>query len=280
MISVVIPAYNEEKAIGAVLEELIEVLKGQTYEIIVVDDGSTDNTTKIVQKKESVKLIQHPYNKGYGSALKAGIKSATHDLILIIDGDGTYPVKAIPELLKEVDQYDMVIGARTGENVKIQLYRKPAKWFLSKMANYLSGTKIPDLNSGMRIFKKEDVIKFFNLLPSGFSFTTTLTLAYLSNDYNVKYVPIDYYERRGESKIKPFRDGFNFIMLIVRTITYFNPLKVFLPISIVLFVFSSAILLYDGIVHRDVADLSIILILAAFQIGFLGLLADLIVRKR
>lgn len=280
MISVVIPAHNEEKAIGTVLDELIEVLEGQAYEIIVIDDGSTDNTAKIVQEKESVKLIQHPQNKGYGAAIKTGIKNATNDLILIIDGDGSYPVKAIPELLKEADKYDMVVGARTGENVRIQLYRRPAKWFLSKLANYLSGTKIPDLNSGMRIFKKEDATKFFTILPSGFSFTTTLTLAYLSNDYNVKYVPIDYHERTGKSKIKPFRDGFNFIMLIVRTITYFNPLKVFLPISIVLFVFGFAILLYEGLVHRNVADLPVMLILAAFQIGFLGLLADLVVRRR
>lgn len=280
MISVVIPAHNEEKAIGTVLDELIEVLERQAYEIIVVDDGSTDNTAKIVQQKESIKLVQHPYNKGYGAALKTGIKNATNEIILIIDGDGSYPVNAITELLKEADKYDMVVGARTGKEVKIQLYRKPAKWFLSKLANYLSGTKIPDLNSGLRIFKKEDAIKFFNILPSGFSFTTTLTLAYLSNDYNVKYVPIDYHERAGKSKIKPFRDGFNFIMLIVRTITYFNPLKVFLPISILLFVFGVAILLYQGIVQRNVADLPVMLILAAFQIGFLGLLADLIVRRR
>lgn len=158
-LSVVIPAHNEEKAIGTVLDELIAVLEGQTYEIIVVDDGSTDNTAKIAQEKDPVKLIQHPQNMGYGAAIKTGIKNATNDLILIIDGDGSYPVKAIPELLKEVDQYDMVVGARTGEEVKIQLYRKPAKWFLSQLANCLSETKIPDLNSGMRIFRREDVEK-------------------------------------------------------------------------------------------------------------------------
>lgn len=280
MITVIIPAHNEEKAIDTILDELIAVLEEQPYEIIVVDDGSTDNTAKIVQQKETVKLIQHPINKGYGAALKTGIKNATNDLIMIIDGDGTYPVKAIPELLVEVDNYDMVVGARTGKEVKIQLYRRPAKWFLSKLANYLVGTKIPDLNSGMRIFKKEDVLKFFNILPSTFSFTTTITLAYLSIDYNVKYVPIDYHERTGKSKIKPFRDGFNFIMLIVRTITYFNPLKVFLPISIGLFVFGFILLSYQMIVARNVADLPAMIILAAFQIGFLGLLADLIVRER
>jgi glycosyltransferase involved in cell wall biosynthesis len=280
MISVVIPAHNEEKAIGTVLEELIEVLEAESYEIIVVDDGSIDDTDKIVQKKKSVKLIQHPYNKGYGAAIKMGIKNAANDLILIIDGDGSYPVKAIPELLKEANKYDMVVGARKGKEVKIQLYRRPAKWFLSKLANYLAETKIPDLNSGMRIFRRKDVGKFLNILSSKFSFTTTMTLAYHTTELAVKYVPINYYKRAGKSKIKPFRDGFNFIMLIVRTITYFNPLKVFLPSSIVLFAIGLVILLYEGIVHRNVADLPVMLILAAFQIGFLGLLADLIVRRK
>lgn len=280
MISVVIPAHNEEKAIGTVLDELIEVLEGQAYEIIVVDDGSTDSTAKIVQKKDSVKLIQHPYNKGYGAAIKTGIKNATNDLILIIDGDGSYPAKAIPELLNEANNYDMVVGARTGKEVKIQLYRRPAKWFLSKLANYLAETKIPDLNSGMRIFRKKDIEKFLNILPSKFSFTTTMTLVYHTSELLVKYVPINYYKRAGKSKIKPFKDGLNFIMLIIRTTTYFNPLKVFLPISIVLFVFGFIILLYQGIVARNIADLPVMLILAAFQIWFLGLLADLITRKK
>ena len=190
MITVLIPAHNEEKAISAVLDELVGVLKDETYEIIVIDDGSTDNTAKIVQEKR-VKLIQHTHNIGYGAAIKTGIKNAANDLILIIDGDGSYPVKAIPELLKEVDQYDLVIGARTGEEVKIQLYRRPAKWFLSKLANYLSETKIPDLNSGMRIFRRKDVVKIYNILPNKFSFTTTMTLAYHTTGLLVNYVPIN-----------------------------------------------------------------------------------------
>jgi len=282
MLSVVIPAYNEEEGILKVVEELKLVLDNanQPYEIIVVDDGSTDNTAKIVEKIENTRLIQHVHNKGYGVALKTGIKSASGDFILITDADGSYPTKDVPRLLEQVEQYDMVVGARTGKDVNIQLYRKPAKWFLSRLANYLSGTKIPDLNSGMRIFRKEAVMRFFDILPSGFSFTTTLTLAHLSNDYNIKYVPIDYHKRAGKSKIKPLSDGFNFIMLIVRTTTCFNPLKVFFPTSIVLFIFGFGVLLYQLIVQRNVAELSVMLILAAFQIAFLGLLADLIVRKR
>ena len=281
-LSIVIPAYNEEKGIEKVLEELKKVLDKikKPYEIIVVDDGSTDNTAKIVKEKKDVILFQHPINKGYGAALKTGIKKANGEYILIIDADGTYPNKEIPKLLEHIDQYDMIVGARTGENVNIQLYRKPAKLFLTKLANYLVGTKIPDLNSGMRIFRKKDVEKYVHILPSGFSFTTTITLAYLSNDYLVKYVPIDYHERHGKSKIKPFKDGFNFILLIVRTITYFNPLKVFLPISFVLFLVSVIIFLVSWLVFKKVMDITVIVLLvASIQIALFGLIADSIAKK-
>ncbi len=279
MISVVIPAHNEEKAIGKVLDQLTKVFEGQSCEIIVVDDGSTDNTAKIVQEKQA-KLIQHPYNKGYGSALKTGIKNATNDLILIIDGDGSYPVKAIPKLLKETDKYDMVVGARAGKEVKIQLYRRPAKWFLSKLANYLSEAKIPDLNSGMRIFRRKDIEKFFNILPSKFSFTTTITLAYHTTGRLIKYVPINYYKRAGDSKIRPFKDGFNFIILIFRTATYFNPLKVFLPLGFAFFVAAIFVFLYSTLLIGKFMDITtVILVVAGIQAVLFGLLADLVVRR-
>ena len=279
MISVVIPAHNEEKAIGAVLDELIEVLEGQACEIIVVDDCSTDNTAKIVREKE-VKLIQHQQNIGYGAAIKNGIENATDDLILIIDGDGSYPAKDAPRLLEYADQYDMVVGARTGKEVKIQLYRRPAKWFLSQLANCLAETKIPDLNSGMRIFRSKDAEKFLNILPSKFSFTTTMTLAYHTTGLLVKYVPINYYKRAGKSKIKPFKDGFNFIMLIFRTITYFNPLKVFLPVGFAFFVAAIFVFLYSTLFVGRFMDVStIVLVVAAIQTVLFGLLADLVVRR-
>ena len=280
-LSVVIPACNEEETIGKTLNDLKAVLDEteKSYEIIVVDDSSNDNSAELVKNIKNVKLTQHPYNKGYGAALKTGIKDAPSDLILIIDADGTYPAKDVPKLLEYVDQYDMAVGARTGKDVNVQLYRRPAKWFLSKLANHLSGTKIPDINSGMRIFRREDVKKFFNILPSGFSFTTTMTLAYFSNGYNVKYVPIDYYERKGKSKIKPFRDGFNFIALMIKMTMYFNPLKMFTPVVVVLFGFGLVFLLYDSLIHHNISDLPVMLILTSIHIGVLGLLADLIVKK-
>ncbi len=281
-ISVVIPAYNEEKGIGNVLAELENVLSktGLAHEIIVVDDGSEDATAKIVQGCEFVKLVQHPANKGYGSSLKTGIRNATGKWILITDADGTYPTKEIPGLLEFIGQYDMVVGARTGKDVNIPLYRKPAKKLLAWLANYLAETKIPDINSGMRIFRKEDALKFFSVLPKGFSFTTTITLAYLSNDYTIKYVPIDYYKRHGTSKISPLRDFLNFAVLMIRTVAYFNPLKVFLPVSLFMFAGGMISLLYTVIVYRNVTELPVMLLLASLQIGFMGLVADLITKKQ
>ncbi len=283
MLSVVIPAYNEQHSIATVLDGLKAILgdKEQSYEVIVVDDGSTDDTAKIVQQKGIARLIQHPYNRGYGAALKTGILHASGDTILTIDADGTYQAKDIPRLLKQTDGYDMIVGSRTGKEVKVPLYRKPAKWFLTKLANYLSRANIPDLNSGMRMFKKVDIKRFLTLLPSSFSFTTTLTLAYHCNDYLVKYVPIDYYQRAGKSKIKPLRDGLNFILLIFRVITYFNPLRVFLPIAFSLLVAAVIVLICSLLLLDRIMDATVVaLFVAAIQIGAFGLLADAIAKRR
>lgn len=281
-LSVVVPAYNEQDSIATVLDGLKATLDNakQPYEIIVVDDGSTDDTAKVVQGKGIARLIQHPYNRGYGATLKTGILNASGDMILTIDADGTYQANDIPKLLEQVDKYDMVVGARIGKKVKIPLYRKPAKWFLTKLACYLSGAKIPDLNSGMRIFKKASAERFMPILPSGFSFTTTITLAHHCNDLLVKYVPIDYYQRVGKSKIKPFKDGFNFILLILRVITYFNPLRIFLPVAFTLFALSLMIFVGSPLLLGRIMDATIVaLFIAAIQAVFFGLLADAIAKK-
>ncbi|MCX5752597.1 MAG: glycosyltransferase family 2 protein [Candidatus Krumholzibacteria bacterium] len=280
-ISIIIPAYNEKGSISGTIEEIDRVMKSHdyTYEVIVVDDGSTDGTAEMAKKQPSVRVIQHPYNRGYGASLKTGIKNARGEIILIIDADSTYPVDKIPLLLSQMNEYDMVVGARTSKDVKIQLSRKPAKWVLSKLANYLSGTRIPDLNSGLRAFKKEIALKFFNILPDQFSFTTTITLGMICSGYTIKYEPISYYRRVGKSKISPIRDTSNFILLIVRTVMYFNPLKIFLPISLFLFVLGIAMLCYDVFVIRNIGDKTVLLFSMALLIGAIGMLADLIVKK-
>jgi len=282
-LSIVIPAYNEEEAISSWYEEMVKFLGliDINHEILIVDDGSTDRTAEIANKLKDARLIRHQVNRGYGAALKTGIAEATGNFVLIIDADGTYPAAEIPRLVSLMTNYDMVVGARTGQSVVIPLYRRPAKWFLSHLANYLSGTNIPDLNSGMRIFKRQVARRYFGILPNGFSFTTTITLAYHSDGLAVKYVPINYRRRAGSSKIKPFRDGFNFILLIVRSITYFNPLKVFIPVASGLLLASIFIAIYSILILGRFMDVTtLILIIAAFQTGMFGMLADVVVRSR
>lgn len=280
-VSIIIPAYNEKETIGGVLSEVEKVMKKSNweYELIVVDDGSNDGTGRVAKRK-GARLISHPSNRGYGASLKTGIRNAKNDLILITDADGTYPAKEIPRLLKEMKDYDMMVGARTGEEVRMPFFRRPAKFFLNRLAGYLSERKILDINSGLRAFKKEVALKYFHILPAKFSFTTTLTLAFLSDDYLVKYIPIDYHKRRGRSKIRPLRDTWGFLLLIIRTVIYFNPLKVLLPLASFLFLLGVVILFYSKFVLQQVMDITVILlIVTSLLVALLGLIADLIVKR-
>ncbi len=274
-LSVIIPARDEEESIGQVIREIKNALPES--EIIVVNDASRDSTP-LIAFQEGAKVINTNSPQGYGKALKIGIREAKYPIIAIIDGDGTYPANLLPSLVKEIGKFDMVIGAR--EPRKIPWLRRPAKGVLQFLASYLMGQKIPDLNSGMRVFKREIIQEFYHLLPDGFSFTSTLTLAALSEGYRVKFIPILYFPRKGRSKINPFKDTFNFFLLIIRTILYFNPLKVFLPLSFFLLSLGLFILLYTALVLGKVMDItSIVVILTGVQVGVLGLLADLIVRR-
>lgn len=278
-ISVIIPAYNEANAILEIIEKIQDVLLSEniTGEIIVVDDGSADQTAEIVSQT-TCRLIRHPYNKGYGASLKTGIRQAKNNIVLIIDADGTYPCEAIPLLIKEMDTHDMVVGARTGDIVQVPLLRRPVKWILNKLANYLSGTSIPDLNSGMRAFRRENVISYFRLLPAGFSFTTTITLIMLTNDFNVLYLPINYYKRTGKSKIRPIHDTINFFSLVFRMVLFFRPLRIFVPMIFFFGLLSIAKVTYDiNTYNFHLATSTVVLLTLTFQITILGLIADLIV---
>lgn len=279
-VTIIVPVYNEAGCIGEVLDTIISCMveTATDYELIVVDDGSTDGSAEIVESK-GVRIVRHKFNKGYGASLKTGIRQARYPLVAIIDADGTYPVDALPRLLACMSEYDMAVGSRTGDHVKIQLLRRPAKWFLKKLADYLSGFKIPDLNSGLRIFRRELAERFFGIFPDGFSFTTTITLAALTNGYRVEFLPINYYKRTGQSSIKPLRDFVGFVLLIIRLVVYFKPLNVFLPVSGVLLLVGFCKAMID-LIHQNYFGVgSAIVILAALQIAFLGLLADLIMRR-
>lgn len=274
-VSVVIPAYNEESAIGGVVEQIDSVLSGCgiEHEIIVVDDGSTDRTAERVDESRAT-VISHETNRGYGAALKTGIRSAKHDWICIFDADGTYPAERLRDLMAQCENADMVVGARTRSDVHIPWLRRPAKWFLNRLANYMTATKIPDLNSGMRVIRRHLVLEFIDILPDRFSFTTTITLAALCDGYRVKFIPIEYHRRIGRSKIKSI-DALNFLVLILRATTYFRPLRVLLPVALLLLAVA-AIKLGIDIYHDNIEDTSVMLSLAGLQILFLGVLADLI----
>jgi glycosyltransferase involved in cell wall biosynthesis len=271
-VSVVIPAFNEEKAIGEQIDTVRRVLEsaGWPHEIIVVNDGSTDATAAEV-RKHGVRLVQFPYNRGYGAALKAGISVAENECIVITDADGTYPAEALPPMLERAGEYDMVVGARVTENVNIPPIRRPAKWFLGKLASFLAEQPIPDLNSGMRVLRKSHVAAFDYLLPSGFSFTTTITLALLCNNFRIYYHPIDYHRRVGSSKIRP-KHAYQFLMLILRTVVFFNPLRVFLPLGAMFFVPGVVLLVLD-LVHMRFLGGSL-LIMGGIILWAMGMLAD------
>jgi len=284
-VSLIIPVYNEIQAIKIVLEKLLKVLDSieDPVELIVVDDGSTDGTSNILENfSDRIKIFRHPINRGYGATLKTGIRHAAYPLIAITDADGTYPNEQIPKLVDIFVEgnFDMVVGARTGKNVYIPPLRRPAKWFINKLANYLSEMKIPDLNSGLRLMKKDIIEEFIRILPDGFSFTSTITLAMLTNGYSVKFEEIDYFGRVGKSKIRPIRDTLNFVQLVVRTTMYFNPLKVFIPLSMLLVIFAFIILIGSHYLFGEAMDVSFgVLIMTAVMVSAVGMLADLINKR-
>jgi glycosyltransferase involved in cell wall biosynthesis len=287
-LSVVIPAYNEADAVRPTIEELAATLaeSGLEHEIVVVNDGSSDGTREqvaaLAEELEAVRLIDHPHNRGYGASLKTGIQAALSPVVAITDADGTYPNERLPELYRRLidEQADMVIGSRTGEHVHIPLIRRPAKAFLRWLAHYLSGHPIPDLNSGMRVMRKDAVMRHFNLVSDGFSFTTTTLLAMLARNSPVVYVPIDYHHRTGRSKIRPIHDTLNFLILILRVSVFFEPLKVFVPPAAILALTGMAYGIWQAVtLPAGLGEAPVLLLVAALQILLSGLIADMISRR-
>ena len=284
-VTVIVPVYNEQGVVASTVRELSALMRqtGRAFELIVVDDGSTDATPMELAAfdgEPGIKVLRNLQNRGYGFSLKRAVLEAQHEIIVITDADGTYPNERIGELIDLLDGVDMVVGARTGKNVNVPLIRRPAKWCLRKLASYLAATDIPDLNSGLRVMKRPLIKQFFALLPDGFSFTTTITLALLTHTYQVRYVPIDYRRRIGSSSIRPIRDTLNFISLIVRTVLYFKPLKIFAPLSAMLLFIAVAVAVSSKIMWGTVADVtSVTLAMASIQTLAIGLLADLIEKR-
>lgn len=278
--SIILPAYNEEAALGSDLEDLITVMEASdyTYEIIVVDDGSSDRTAEIAAGFPGVRVIQHTHNRGPGAARSTGMRAARGHIVAMTDADGTYPNRDLPRLIDRVIAgADMVVGARRVETGTLRWLRIPTKEIIRRLASYLAGTDIPDLNSGFRALRRDVGLRFLPILPNTHSWVSTITLALLTNNYHVDYIPIDYYPRVGSSSFHPIRDTYNYLSLVLRTITYFNPLKIFLPVSLVVFILGFVRALYDALIVLDLRESDVIILVVAVLIGMMGLLADLIV---
>lgn len=283
-VTLLVPVYNEAGALNGLaagLRRVMAVLPAGS-EAILVDDGSTDAGARrlpVLADKCGVRLLRHDRNRGYGAALKTALGHARTEWVAIADADGTYPLEDLGRLLDRVaDGADMAVGARP---VRQQPWvRRPAKVFLNAFASYLAGAEIPDLNSGLRVFRRDDALRCRRLLPDGFSFTSTITMALLGEGRRVDYMPITYDARVGSSKIRPVRDLSGFVMLLVRLALAFAPLKVFGPLSGFLVAVGVALLAGRMFMAEPFGvATTVVFLLGGVQVFALGLLADLINRR-
>lgn len=280
-VSVVLPVFNEKGHLREEIQRIRAALDASqyTYEIIVVDDASNDGSEIELPKIEGIKLIRHQENQGSGGARRTGTTAARGRVVVWTDVDMTYPNDIIPELVREMDGYDHIVGARRTEEGTHKLVRKPAKWLIRKLASYLSDTDIKDLNSGLRVFRRDVAMQYVHQLPKGFSCVTTLTMSFLGNGYRIKFYPIDYFPRAGRSKFHWLRDTRRYILQVIRMTLSYNPLKVFLPLGLSLMLLGLVKLIFDW-VTRDfrLSTNTLLIFFAAIQVVTIGLLADLVVR--
>ncbi len=276
-ISIVLPLHNEEAMIGEILTQLEAV--GRYDEIIAVDDGSTDNTAAEVARHPAVRLLQHSYNIGNGGAIKTGLRHASGDIIVVMDGDGQHPVSEIPNLLQHIDRYDMVVGARTQES-ETNIGRDIANWFFNLYASYVVGAQVADLTSGFRAFRRDAVKPFIPILPNGFSSPTTLTIAFFRSGYTVKYQPFRAPARVGRSKIRPIRDGLRFLLTITRLAVMFVPLKVFMPISLAMMAVGGSYTVGKLAIRGAFSGFGSLIFTVGFLMLMLGLISEQIAMLR
>jgi glycosyltransferase involved in cell wall biosynthesis len=280
-VSVVLPVYNERGHLHDEIERIRAALEASPYsfEIIVVDDGSTDGSAEALADVVGIRLIRFARNRGSGSARKAGTRAARGRVVVWTDVDMTYPNGDIPRLVKELEGHDQVVGARTSEQGTLKALRVPAKWFIRRLASYLTETDIPDLNSGLRAFRRDVALQYLHLLPAGFSCVTTMTMSFLANGYSVKFVPIDYAARAGRSKFHWWADTRRYLRQVIRMVLLYNPLKVFMPIGLFLLGAGAIKLVYD-LIGKDfrVATNTIVLLFTALLVMAIGLLSDAMVQ--
>ena len=270
-ISIVIPALNESEAIESVVKGIVDNFPD--VEVIVVNDGSTDNTAELAENA-GAKVISHQHRRGYGASLRTGTEKAKGEYVLFCDGDGQHRLEDIASLIDECGNYDMVVGKR-GADSHAPIIRRPGKFILKHFANYLAGEKIPDLNSGLRIFKREILLKYMHLMPTGFSFSTTSTFAIMKSGHPFKYIPITVKKRVGVSTVKQWRHGPQTLMLMLRLTVLFEPLKVFLTIAGGLFLLDIVSLVIDlTIGSKGIGDTTVLLAISSLLVFMFGLLCD------
>lgn len=289
-VTIVLPCYNEQEHVVDEVERICKAMdaSGHAYELLAVDDCSTDETLDRLEKAAphypNMRVVPFHRNGGSGTVRRIGSQQARGDIVVWTDADMTYPNERIPELVAVLDAdptVDQVVGARTSEEGTHKLLRVPAKWFIRKVAERLAGQKIPDLNSGLRAFRREIAEPYLKLLPPGFSCVTTITLAFMSNQHDIRYVPIDYFKRSGSSKFHFVHDAYRYILQVLRMVMYFNPLKVLMPPALWLLGLGAAKGVYDMVVHPlRFAINTVLVFVTGLIIASLALLADLIVRSR
>ncbi len=283
-VSVLLPAYNEALAIERVLDEVVSALAEEVdLEIVVVDDGSTDDTAARAEHFAAncwqcpVRVIRCPENRGAGAARKVGIRAAVGEVIVMLDADGSYPASAIRELLCWFPTYDQVNGARRSEQGTMRVLRVPAKWLIRNLACYLTGQKIPDLNTGLKAFKREAMLPWLWVVPDGFSCVTTMTLVFLTNGRPVKYVPVDYRPRIGKSKFHPIHDTLAYLTTVLRIVLYFRPLKIFLPLAMLAGGAGLLKSVHSFLTTGSMQESDVVVLVASFMTTMFGLLAEVIV---
>ena len=281
-LTIIVPAYNEEGSIEDTVKELHPIAQEAQAQLMVVNDGSSDRTAEILEllmkNYPRLRVLHHEYNQGYGAALKTGLQAAKTELIAITDADGTYPNDRLLELARACRDKDMVVGSRTGPGVVYSKVRAVPKIFLKRWVSWIAGRTVPDINSGLRVFRAETARKFLGIYPNGFSFTITITLAMLTTRRQVQFIPISYAARVGQSKIKPVRDTLRFLNIIMRTGTYFAPIRAFLPLVAILFLAATVSLGFD-IWNGDLTEKTLLLYLFSFNTGMFTLLADMIDKR-
>jgi glycosyltransferase involved in cell wall biosynthesis len=278
--SVLAPAFNEADCIEKFLKDLKHVLKDtdRENEIIVIDDGSTDMTYSIASSFSDVRVIRHPYNKGYGASVKTGVLEATKEMIVTIDADGQHNPAHIPEMLNLLDEYDLVAGARQGF---ISGKRGFGNKFFCWLASYLSNIKVPDLTCGLRAFTKDKFNEFSHVFPNKSSLPSTTILSFAISGYNIKFLPIKDQPRfGGVSKVTIIKDGMRFTGLILRMISLFNPLKIFMPISVFLLLFGLLWSIRAYSMTKTISSLGTMIFLAGILVFVSGLLADQLAATR